>query len=63
MDKELLENEKEWRRFLAKEVAEIKKNQNDMMVTITTLKIKVGAISSVFGAIGAIIVSFITKKF
>jgi hypothetical protein len=62
MEREL-ENEREWRRYLTKQIDEIQQNQNMMLVTMTTLKIKIGAISSVFGAIGAIVVSFVSKKF
>jgi hypothetical protein len=60
--KDLLESEKEWRRFLMSEVQDIKKTQNEMLLTMTTLKIKIGAFSSVFGAIGALAITWITKK-
>lgn len=63
MERDPLENEREWRRFLASEVATIKRNQDEMMITMTTIKIKIGFISSIFGAIGAIVVGFVTKKY
>ena len=63
MDKDLLENEREWRRFLSSQISEIQKNQTDMMLMITTLKLKVGAVSSVFGAVGAMVVTWLSKHF
>jgi len=44
----LLENEKEWRRHLLKEVGDIKKE-------LSNLRIKVAVIGSFFGLIGAYI--------
>lgn len=55
-----LENEKEWRRFLMSEIAEIKKSQQETLVTITTLKLKIGAISMVFGGISSIIYQYLS---
>lgn len=60
-DKELdrvLNNDKEWRRYLLEELKEIRKEQRDMIVTMTTLKVKLGVISAVFGLLGG----YITKK-
>lgn len=47
----LIHNESEWRRFILAELAEVKKNQTDLLVTVTTLKVKFGLIGAVFGSI------------
>jgi len=54
-----IENEKEWRRYLMSEISEIKKSQQETLVTLTTLKLKVGAISMVFGAISSVIYQYL----
>jgi hypothetical protein len=66
--REDIENEKEWRRFLMGEIQSIKSSQenikaqqSDMMTTLTTLKIKIGAISTLFGALGAIVTAWVSK--
>lgn len=54
----VLSNDKEWRRYLLEELKEIKKEQREMVITMTTLKVKLGIISAVFGILGG----YITKK-
>jgi hypothetical protein len=48
-----IENEREWRRHIVSEMQDIKKNQQEILMTITSLKLKIGAISAVFGAIAS----------
>jgi hypothetical protein len=62
MNKDLLESEREWRRYLVEKVEKIESSQTDMLLTLTTLKVKVGAFSSLFGAVGAMFVTWISKK-
>jgi hypothetical protein len=54
----ILGNDKEWRKFLLQKIEAIEKEQRDMLITLTTLKIKLGFISAVFGLLGG----YITKK-
>jgi len=57
-----IENEREWRRHLMSEVSDIKKNQQELLVTVTSLKVKIGAISVIFGALGSFIHSLVGPK-
>lgn len=64
-DKELdiiLENDKEWRRHILKKISSIEDDQQDMLVTMTTLKVRFGLISGVFGTIAGTIAGFIADK-
>lgn len=51
--KMLLDNEKEWRSHILERLDRIEKKQDLISETATTLKVKVGLISTIFGAIGA----------
>lgn len=55
----LVNNESEWRRFILSELAEVKKNQTELLVTVTTLKVKFGMIGAVFGSLAGAIASLI----
>lgn len=54
----ILGNDKEWRKYLLTKMEAIEKEQREMIITLTTLKVKLGFISAVFGLIGG----YITKK-
>lgn len=54
-----IENEKEWRRYQLKKLDSIDSRLSALELTATALKIRVGLISAVFGAIGSGIVSLI----
>ena len=54
----ILGNNKEWRRFLLTKIDTMEREQRDMIITITTLKVKIGFIASVFGLLGG----YLTKK-
>jgi hypothetical protein len=58
----IIENEMEWRRHLLKKMEGIEKEQRGMLLTLTTLKLKIGAISSVFGLIGGLVMNYFHKK-
>ncbi len=52
---QLLENDKEWRKFMLLEIREMRKE-------ITSLKVKLGIVSTVFGLIGGSL-GAVAKKF
>lgn len=55
VDKEvgqLLENEKEWRRYMIQEMKDLKKEVHQLSILTTTLKVKYGLIAGFFGFIG-----------
>lgn len=54
----ILGNDKEWRKFLLQKIEAIEKEQREMIITMTTLKVKLGFISAIFGLVGG----YITKK-
>ena len=54
----IISNDKEWRRYLLQKIDDIEKEQKEMIITLTTLKIKLGFISAVFGVLGG----YLTKK-
>lgn len=54
----ILGNDKEWRKYLLMKMEAIEKEQREMIITLTTLKVKLGFISAVFGLLGG----YITKK-
>ena len=54
----ILGNDKEWRKFLLQKMDAIEKEQREMVITMTTLKVKLGFISAIFGLVGG----YITKK-
>lgn len=54
----ILGNDKEWRKYLLSKMEAIEKEQREMIITLTTLKVKLGFISAVFGLLGG----YITKK-
>lgn len=54
----ILGNDKEWRKFLLQKMDAIEKEQREMIITMTTLKVKLGFISAIFGLVGG----YITKK-
>jgi len=62
----LVNNEAEWRRYIMAELSDMKKNQTELLITVTTLKVKFGVIGSVFGAIagvvGSLFVDFMKHK-
>lgn len=55
----LVNNESEWRRFILSELAEVKKNQTELLVTVTTLKVKFGMIGAVFGSLAGAVASLV----
>ena len=54
----ILGNDKEWRKFLLQKMEAIEKEQREIIITMTTLKVKLGFISAIFGIVGG----YITKK-
>ena len=46
----LVNNEAEWRRYIMAELSDLKKNQTELLITVTTLKVKFGLIGAVFGS-------------
>lgn len=58
----IVKNEEKWREFLIRKIEKIEKDQSDMVVTVTTLKIKIGLISGGFGALTGLIAGLVTKK-
>ena len=54
----ILGNDKEWRKFLLQKMDAIEKEQREIIITMTTLKVKLGFISAIFGLVGG----YITKK-
>lgn len=54
----ILGNDKEWRKFLLQKMEAIEREQREMIITMTTLKVKLGFISAIFGLVGG----YITKK-
>lgn len=59
----IISNEKEWRKHTLEEMRELRKTQLELLVTVSTLKVKVGFISGVFGAITGAIATVLSKKF
>lgn len=47
----LVNNEAEWRRYIMAELSELKRNQTELLITVTTLKVKFGLIGAVFGSL------------
>jgi hypothetical protein len=58
----IINNEKEWRKFLMEEVKDIKTSQVEMKISISNLQLKVAFFGAVFGAIGAMFASFVKEK-
>lgn len=56
---QVVSNDKEWRELILTKIDKIEDNQVNMLVTITTLKVKFGIIGSAFGFIGGAVVSVI----
>lgn len=52
---QLLENEREWRRYMIKEMGELKVEVHELRILTTTLKVKYGLIATIFGFIGGFI--------
>lgn len=57
---QVVSNDKEWRELILTKIDKIETSQVNMLVTITTLKVKFGIIGSAFGFIGGAVVSLIT---
>lgn len=55
----LVNNEAEWRRYIMAELSELKKNQTELLITVTTLKVKFGLIGTVFGAMAGGVASLL----
>lgn len=60
--KEILENEKEWRRYLVNKVDKIDENQNILINKVTKIETKAKVMGFAFGNIGAMVFSYIAKK-
>lgn len=58
----IVKNETKWREYMIRKIEKIEKDQNDMVVTMTTLKIKIGLISGGFGALTGLVSTLIAKK-
>lgn len=55
VDKEvdkLLENEREWRRYMIREMRDLKTEVHQLRILTTTLKVKYGLVATIFGFIG-----------
>lgn len=71
-DKEIqliVSNDQEWRRFMLEEIKEVKRSQHDLMKVVTSerlelnaLKVKVGFIAGIAGAVAGWLGHFATKK-
>lgn len=55
----LVNNEAEWRRYIMAELSELKKNQTELLITVTTLKVKFGLIGVVFGSMAGGVASLL----
>lgn len=58
----IVRNEAKWREFMIRKIEKIEKDQTDMVVTMTTLKLKIGFISGIFGAVAGFVGTLLTKK-
>lgn len=58
----IIKNEAKWREFMIRKIEQIEKHQNAMDVTMTTMKIKIGFISGIFGTVAGLAASFMAKK-
>lgn len=56
---QIVTNEKEWRKYLFKKVEKIEEAQDQMNITITTLKIKYGFMASFFGVVGGFLATLL----
>ena len=55
----LVNNEAEWRRYIMAELSDLKKNQTELLITVTTLKVKFGLIGAVFGSMAGKVATLI----
>jgi hypothetical protein len=65
-DRELdlvVDNEKEWRTYILKELRDMRKEQSAMSAIVTGLRVKVALFGSVFGFITGVFGSVLTKYF
>lgn len=53
INERILENEAEWRRYIVNKLDTIEREQKNLLVVTTTLKVKIGIASTLFGAVGA----------
>lgn len=58
----IVKNEAKWREFMIRKIEQIEKDQNAMVVTMTTIKIKIGFISGIFGTVAGLTASIMAKK-
>lgn len=59
----IISNEKEWRKHTLEEMRELRKTQQELLITVSTLKVKVGLISGIFGTIAGALATMFSKKF
>jgi hypothetical protein len=55
----LINNEAEWRRHILLDLTAMKNNQTDLLVTVTTLKVKFGMIGAVFGSVAGTVAALV----
>ena len=53
--------EKEWRQNLMQEIHIIKKEQREILVAVTTLKVKIGIVGGFFGMLSGLVTALITS--
>lgn len=60
-DRELvIDNDREWRKFMLNQIETIRESQTSMLITVTTLKVKFGLIGGFFGFLGGSLGALIT---
>jgi hypothetical protein len=57
------ENDREWRQLLLSEIKSLRQEQKDILVALTTVKIKIGLLSSFFGSISGVVTAIIAAIF
>ena len=57
-----MDNEKEWREHILKKLDKMEDKQEQLLILATTLKIKVGLLSSAFGFLSGILSNFFHGK-
>lgn len=53
----IVNNDREWRKFMINEIREIRKEQGEFSLVVNTLKIKVAFFSGIIGAVAGLISS------
>jgi hypothetical protein len=58
----VIDNDREWRKYILKKMEKIEEDQQSMLVTMTTLKLKYGVIATIFGGLSSAAVTYAMSR-